>query len=123
MSLLMQWGEDGRVRSMSKDGGTPDPGDCTNARIRFLAGSGVTDSTAFWKLDLAAAACGPLGKVQSVSFVATTTFPAGIGSPEPISISTSWYGTFLYAYTWDCNCKPRPDTPFDFHVAITEIPM
>lgn len=124
MSTLMQWTEDGSVRDMSKDGTTPVKGDCKRARIRFLAGSGVTDDVGGWKLDLTPAVCGTLGNVQAVSFVATTTSPGLDGDDKPGHIRTGWTPLMvptLYAYTWDCNCQPKPYTPFDYHIAIVEV--
>lgn len=122
MSALMQWNEDGYVRRMVKDGTKPE-GDCQQTSIRFLAGSGITDGTGQWQLDVAGAVCEQVGLVRAVSFVATTTFNPLIDSiPEPSYAMTActFSGGFvtLYVRTWDCRCEPKPDTPFDYHVAI-----
>ena len=121
MSALMQWNEDGQIRPMTRDGSEPS-GDCQPTSIRFLAGSGVTDSNGYWKLDVAAAVCDQVGLVRAVSFVATLTFTPDIDIAEPGHVMTActFTGGFvaLYARTFDCNCKPRGRTPFDYHVAI-----
>lgn len=121
MSELMQWNETGQIRPMTRDGAEPN-GDCQPTSIRFLAGSGVTDDGGYWKLDVTAAVCEKMGPVQSVSFVATPRSAPYIDSiPEPAYIMTAWDssgGLLLYVRTWDCNCKPKPRTLFDYHVAI-----
>ncbi|HEX5725366.1 MAG TPA: hypothetical protein VFX98_07855 [Longimicrobiaceae bacterium] len=122
MSELMQWNEDALIRRMTEDGRKPE-GDCQHTSVRFLAGSGITDGTALWTMDVAAAVCEQVGLVRAVSLVATTTFdPRQRIVPEP-SYATVGYivsGGFvtLHVRTWDCRCEPRPKTPFDYHVAI-----
>lgn len=123
MSGLMQWNEDGYIRSMSDDGTNPKE-DCRQTSIRFLAGSGVTDAGGNWALKVADAVCEQVGLVGAVSFVATATYNPTIDSlPRPSYIMTAnthsgGYVT-LYARSFDCRCEPLPDVPFDYHVAIS----
>lgn len=126
MSSLMQWMEEGQLRPMVKDGTRPE-GDCERTTITFFAGSGVTDGSGNWVLDLSGAACEPIGLVQAVSFVATTTFDPRIDSlPIPSYIQTGTTGVgggplVLYARSWGCRCEPEPNTPFDYHVAVSHV--
>ena len=126
MSSLMQWMEEGYLGRMSNDG-TKRDGDCERTVITFLAGSGITDGSGYWQLDASDQACEPIGLVQAVSFVATTTFDPRIDSlPIPSYIQTGHTGVgggplTLYARSWGCDCKPQPDTPFDYHVAIAHV--
>jgi hypothetical protein len=124
MSSLMQWNEDALIRRMSEDGTRPADDGCRQTSVRFLAGSGVTDGTGQWTLNVADAVCEQVGLVGAVSFVATTTFDPRIDSiPDPSYATTAHDATggyvTLYARTWDCRCEPRPHTPFDYHVAIS----
>lgn len=115
----MQWDGEGYIRSMEWFGTNPDPDspECDRTRIRLLAGSGVTDAWGSWEMELSSVLCEPLGPVLAISFVAT---PAVL---EPMIITT-WsafptdgYGV-LRATSWDCNGRPRRDTPFDYHATI-----
>jgi hypothetical protein len=122
MSGLMQWNEDAFIRPMSDDGTKPD-GDCQKTSVRFLAGSGVTDASGNWKLDVASAVCEQVGLVRAVSFVATTTFnPLADALQRPSTVMTGYTASggyvTLYVRTWTCNCEVSPDTRFDYHVAI-----
>ena len=123
MSTLMQWNEDILVRRMSDDGTKPVDDGCRQTSVRFLAGSGVTDDTGQWTLDVADAVCEQVGLVGAVSFVATTTFDPRLDSiPDPSYATTGHIASGghvqLHVRTWDCRCEPRPRTPFDYHVAI-----
>jgi len=126
MSTLMQWTEQGQIREMSENGRKP-RGECTPVDgIRFLAGSGVTDAGGQWQLTVADASCEPIGLVHAVSFVATTTFNPLIDVITPPSVVTTAHtasggNVTLYARTWDCACKAKPNTPFDYHVAIAYV--
>jgi hypothetical protein len=122
---LMQWNEDGLIRTMSDDGTKSDQ-DCQQTTIRFLAGSGITDASGQWSLKVADVVCEQIGLVQGVSFVATTTFNPLIDSlPIPSYIQTAHTASggyvTLYVRTWGCECRPQPDTPFDYHVAIAYV--
>jgi hypothetical protein len=123
MSELMQWNEDVLIRRMNDEGNKPDK-DCRQTSVRFLAGSGVTDAGGNWSLNVADAVCEQVGLVGAVSFVATTTYNPLIDSlPIPSYIMTAktisgGYVT-LYARTFDCRCELLPNTPFDYHVAIS----
>lgn len=126
MSNLMQWMEEGVQGPMVEDGTRRD-GDCQHASITFLAGSGITDGSGNWALDVSTQACEPIGLVQAVSFVATATFNPRIDSlPIPSYIQTGHTGIgggplTLYARSWGCRCEPEPNTPFDYHVAIAHV--
>ncbi|HEX9938496.1 MAG TPA: hypothetical protein VGB15_15270 [Longimicrobium sp.] len=122
MSTLMQWNEDAYIRPMVDDGTKPD-GDCQQTSVRFLAGSGVTNAGGYWQMDVADAVCEQIGLVRGVSFVATVTFNPSIDViPDPSYVMTAHTASggyvTLYARTWNCKCEPKPDTPFDYHVAI-----
>ncbi|HEX2080743.1 MAG TPA: hypothetical protein VHG08_23765 [Longimicrobium sp.] len=125
MSRMTQWDEEGHIRSMGEAGNKPEFPECHRSRIRFLAGSGVTDGSAVWELDVTSALCEKIGSVHAISFVATTTFNER-DPIEPTYVTTS--STFsggsatLRARTWDCRCGRRPNTPFDYHVAIAYAP-
>ncbi|HET7463690.1 MAG TPA: hypothetical protein VFJ82_20715 [Longimicrobium sp.] len=123
MNWLMQWNEDARIRQMSQDG-TKKDGDCQQTTVRFLAGSGVTDAAGQWVLNVADVVCEQVGLVRGVSMVATTTFNPLVDSiPIPSYAQTGHTATggyvTLYVRTWDCRCQPLPNTPFDYHVAIS----
>ena len=123
MSGLMQWNEDAYIREMNEDGTKPAEGDCQRTSVRFLAGSGVTDGSGRWEMQVADAVCEQVGLVRSVSFVATTTFhPLVKSMPIPSYIQTGHTASggyvTLYARSWGCRCEPQPGTPFDYHVAI-----
>lgn len=124
MNGLMQWNETVRIRPMGPDGAKPaDDGDCQRTTVRFLAGSGRTDGSGQWTLELDPALCEPIGLVRSVSFVATATFDPRIDAlPIPSSVQTGHTAAgghvTLHARSWDCRCEPQPNTPFDYHVAI-----
>ena len=124
MSELMQWNEDGLIRHMNDEGTKPASDDCRPTSIRFLAGEGVTDAGGNWSLTVADAVCEQLGLVGAVSFVATATYNPLIDSlPRPAYIMTAethsgGYVT-LYARSFGCKCELLPDTPFDYHVAIS----
>jgi hypothetical protein len=135
MSELMQWNEDGLIRRMTDDGTKPEDRDCRQTSFRFLAGSGVTDASGNWVLNVADAVCEQVGLVGAVSFVATATFNPFIDSkaatsaatpdslPEPSYIMTAHSASggyvTLFARSFDCRCELRPHTPFDYHVAIS----
>ena len=122
MNRLIQWNEDGHIREMTPDGQKQD-GDCRQTSVRFLAGSGITDASGNWTMNVADVVCEQVGLVHKVSFVATGTFNPIIDSLQPPGIITvghtasGGYVT-LYARSWDCGCEPKPGTPFDYHVAI-----
>lgn len=123
MSCLMQWNEEVQIRQMSKDGTKAD-GDCQQTSVRFLAGSGVTDAGGQWVLQVADVVCEQVGLVRCVSMVASTTFNPLIDSiPIPSYAQTAHTASggyvTLYVRTWDCRCQPLPNTPFDYHVAIS----
>lgn len=123
MNGLMQWHEDGQIRPMTPDGQKHE-GDCRQTSIRFLAGSGITDSGGNWVMNVADNVCDQVGLVGAVSFVATGTFNPIIDSLQPPGIITTGHtasGGYvtLYVRNWDCGCKPMPDVPFDYHVAIS----
>ena len=124
MGALMQWTENVLVRQMSDDGTRPETKECRETTVRYLAGSGVTDGGGNWSMNVADAVCEQIGLVGGVSFVATATFNPRIDSlPEPSYVMTAethsgGYVT-LYARSFDCRCELRPNTPFDYHVAIS----
>jgi hypothetical protein len=119
---LMQWQEDAQIRPMTRDGQKHD-GDCQDTTVTFLAGSGITDSGGNWVMNVADNVCKQVGLVRSVSFVATGTFNPIIDALQPPGIITTGHtasGGYvtLYVRSWDCRCELKPDTPFDYHVAI-----
>jgi hypothetical protein len=125
MSWLMQWNEDAWVRPvMTDDAGHGDDAGCQRTTVRFLAGSGVTDGSGRWTLELdPAVLCEPVGLVRSVSFVATATFNAHLDAlPMPSYLQTGYTAAgghvTLHAWSWGCRCDPRPNVRFDYHVAI-----
>lgn len=125
MSTLMQWREEAQLRKTGKYGNKPD-GDCVHTDVRFLAGSGVTDGAGQWSLDVPTAVCDPIGSVQAVSFVATTTYdPETKNIPEPSHAMTGHTGSggflTLHVRTFTCRCEPKPYTPFDYHAAIAYV--
>ena len=123
MSAMMQWNEDGLIRTMSDDGTQPKD-DCRQTSIRFLAGEGVTDAGGNWSLKVANAVCEQVGLVGAVSFVATATFNPLVDSiPRPSTVMTAethsgGYVT-LYVRSFDCHCEILGNVPFDYHVAIS----
>ena len=124
MSELMQWNEDGLIRRMNDEGTKPEDKDCRQTSIRFLAGEGVTDAGGNWVLTVADAVCEQLGRVGAVSFVATATFNPLIDSltrPAYVMTAETHSGGFvtLYVRSFGCQCEMLPNTPFDYHVAIS----
>jgi hypothetical protein len=122
MNMLMQWNEDAQIRQMVGDGTKPE-GKCQQTSVRFLAGSGVTNASGYWQMDVAGAVCEQVGLVRAVSFVATVTFDPRIDSiPQPSYVMTAHTASggyvTLFARTFDCKCELKPNTPFDYHVAI-----
>ncbi|HET7229494.1 MAG TPA: hypothetical protein VFJ16_05795 [Longimicrobium sp.] len=130
MTWLMEWNEDATIRALSDDG-TKKEGDCQRTTVRFLAGAGRTDASGNWVLKVADVVCEQIGAVRGVSFVATTTFnplvdAAGAPTdsipipsyPQTAHTASGGYVT-LYVRTWNCRCEPAPNTPFDYHVAIS----
>lgn len=123
MSTLMEWNEAANVRTLNEDGTKPES-KCRRTTVRFIAGSGVTDGSGQWQLDLSTVVCEQIGLVGAVSFVATTTYNPLIDSiPRPSYAMTAHTASggyvTLFVRTWDCRCEPAPDTPFNYHVAIS----
>ena len=123
MSLLMQWNESVLVREMSDDG-KPETKECRETSVRFLAGSGVTDASGNWVMNVEDAVCEQVGLVGGVSFVATATFNPLIDAlPRPSIMMTgethSGGHVTLYVRSFDCRCEPLGRVPFDYHVTIS----
>jgi len=117
----MQWDQEGQIRSMVADGTKPES-DCFRTTIRYLAGSGRTDAAGQWTMDADQAACPQFGAVQWISMVATPKFNPRIDVLDPSFITVAWNfaggNATLFARTWNCDCRPKPNTDFDYHVAI-----
>lgn len=124
-NLLMQWKEPGPARPMADDGTRPESERCEPADgVLFLAGTGITDGSGNWSLDVRDALCPDveLGLVQTVSMVATPTFNPHIDVLDPCYITTGSSGNLtLHARTWDCRCEPKPKTAFSYHAAIAYV--
>jgi hypothetical protein len=127
-NLLMQWKEPGPARPMVEDGTKPELDRCEPADgVLFLAGTGITDGSGNWSLNVRDALCPDveLGLVQTVSMVATPTFDPRIDVLDPCYIttgSTSAGGNVtLHARTWDCRCELKPNTAFSYHAAIAYV--
>jgi hypothetical protein len=128
-NLLMQWKEPGPARPMVDDGTKPASERCEPADgVLFLAGSGITDGSGNWALNVRDALCPDqeLGLVQWVSMVATATFNPFIDSIQPpITVTTAWSASggnvTLYARTHSCKCEPEGGMRFDYHAAIAYV--
>ena len=123
MNLLMQWTESVLVREMNDDG-TPATKDCRETSVRYLAGSGMTDASGNWAMNVADAACEQVGLVGGVSFVATATFNPIIDVVQPpafVMTAETHSGGYLtlYVRSFDCKCEARGNVSFDYHVAIS----
>ncbi|HEX2205204.1 MAG TPA: hypothetical protein VHG91_17985 [Longimicrobium sp.] len=119
----MQWTEEALIRPMEEG----KPGDCRRVDgVVYLAGSGVTDGSGEWSLEVRDAVCTDiqLGVIVWVSLVATPSHHhrEGDREPRPGFVTTAWAASggraTLTARSWDCRCEPQPNVEFSYHAAI-----
>ena len=120
MHTLMQFTETGPYRPMNEEGTKP-VADCAEGDgYVFLAGSGITDASGNWSLNVRDAICVGLYIIDDVSMVATPTFNPFIDSIQPPHfISTAWAGNLtLFVRTHAQNGDPAGGVRFDWHATI-----
>lgn len=129
MSALFQWTQHGNLRPMSEDGTKPD-GDCREypEGQPILMGTGITDDSGNWALEVRPALCVELGLVQGVSIVATPTQKLEPNIDlllRPAIVTTYWLsfgGSLVFRVrSWDLNGEPAPNVPFSWHATVTHV--
>jgi hypothetical protein len=124
MATLFQWEQPGHVRPVNEEGTKP-AGDCFEENDLIAMGSGITDGSGHWTLELRPVLCIPAGIFEDPSIVATPTFPEEVRA-SAVFITTEWNrpapgSLFLGARSWDADGNPAKNIPFSWHLRVRSI--
>jgi hypothetical protein len=124
MPTLFHWEQPGHIRPVNVEGTKPD-GDCFEENDLIAMGSGVTDGSGRWTMELRPTLCIPAGIFEDPSLVVTPTFTAE-ARPRPVFVTTEWSrptpgNLILGAQSWDANGNAAPNVPFSWHLRVRSI--
>jgi hypothetical protein len=124
MATLFQWEQTGSVRHLDSTGRKPD-GDCLESNALILSGTGVTDASGEWSMDLRPALCINAGIFEDPSMVATPTFPEEV-QPRAVFVTTEWRrpspgNLILGVRSWDAAGAPAKRVPFSWHLRVYSV--
>ena len=125
MATLFQWEQEGQVRTLDPTGRKPD-GDCLPSNALILSGTGVTDNSGHWTMDLRPALCINAGIFEDPSMVATPTFSDVEARPRAVFVTTEWQrpspgNLILGVRSWDAAGAPAPRVPFSWHLRVYSV--